>query len=93
MNETPALIIISLLALMLLILLRHGFILARIARSLEQPSIKSNRAPTVETAGRTPQSDFDRFLVEDPSRQQLAKKEQAAAYRAWRKQNGLTWNA
>ena len=100
MNETHALIIVSLLAVILLILLWHGFILARIARSLEQPAEKSKRAATDETAARTresipptPQSDFDRFLVEDPARQQLSKKEQAAAYRAWRKQNGLTWNA
>ena len=102
MNETLALIIVSLLTLIVIILLWHGVILARVARSLEQPSSnKPKRSPVVEMpastpefspASSTPQTDFDRFLLEDPTRHQLAKKEQAAAYRAWRKQNGLTWN-
>lgn len=101
MNETLTLIIVSLLTLIVIILLWHGVILARLARILEQPSANPKRAPVVETPGSTtqsspsgsqPQTDFDRFLFEDPTRHQLAKKEQAAAYRAWRKQNGLTWN-
>jgi hypothetical protein len=50
-------------------------------------------APAVASPNSQARSDFDRFLAEDPSRQLLGKKEQAAAYRAWRKANGLTWNA
>jgi flagellar basal body-associated protein FliL len=100
MNDALALIIISLLVLIVVILLWHGAILARIARGIEQPSTKPKRAPVVEMPGSTsefslstPQTDFDRFLAEDPARHQLAKKEQAAAYRAWRKERGFTWNA
>jgi len=89
--------IISLLAIILVVLMGHGFLLGRIARALEKSSNKRNRVampdPTPEDAASTSISDFDRFLAEDPTRHQLAKNEQATAYRAWRKERGLTWNA
>jgi hypothetical protein len=40
----------------------------------------------------SPGGPFDRFLSEDPSRRNLAKKEQSIAYRKWRQQNGLNWS-
>lgn len=42
----------------------------------------------VEVAPGTP---FEEFLNEDPVRRSLSKKEQFAAYRDWRSQNGLNW--
>lgn len=102
MNETFAATIISLLALLAVILLWQSVVLVRIARSLDQPPTKTKHPEAIEASASpqqptpqnsTPQTDFDRFLLEDPGRLDLGKKEQAAAYRTWRKQNGLTWNA
>jgi len=96
MHEPLASIIISLLAIILIALLWHGFLLLRIARSLEQPVSKRILAAESEAPSTNPETPpvtaFDRFLAEDPARQQLGKKEQAAAYRVWRKEQGLTWN-
>jgi hypothetical protein len=36
---------------------------------------------------------FQEFLDEDPTRSELPKKEQFAAYRKWRKEKGLNWSA
>jgi len=97
MLESASSIIIALLAIILVVLVSHGFLLSRIARSLEKPPARQTRAAAAEPLqeNHTPAtlSDFDRFLAEDPARQQLSKKEQSAAYRAWRKEHGLTWNA
>jgi len=101
MNEPITLIMISLLALILIVLLWQGFVLVTIARRLDRPAAKSKRhdgseipasSPERTPAIIPPQTDFDRFLLEEPARQQLGKKEQAAAYRIWRKDQGLTWN-
>ncbi|MCX8496800.1 MAG: hypothetical protein ORN51_11515 [Akkermansiaceae bacterium] len=35
---------------------------------------------------------FEAFLSEDPSRRKLGKKEQFAAYRQWRQENGMNWS-
>jgi hypothetical protein len=35
---------------------------------------------------------FESFLNEDPSRKELSKKEQAAAYRRWRQEKGMNWS-
>ncbi len=37
--------------------------------------------------------DFERFLAEDTARRTMPKKEQFAAYRAWRKERGLSWGS
>jgi len=34
---------------------------------------------------------FEEFLAEDPSRAQLLKSEQSAAFRQWRQDRGFTW--
>lgn len=36
---------------------------------------------------------FDEFLEEEPSRRELPKKEQFAAFRKWRDEKGLNWKA
>ncbi|MFT3992008.1 MAG: hypothetical protein QM680_11415 [Luteolibacter sp.] len=35
---------------------------------------------------------FEEFLKEDPQRLLLSKSEQSAAYRRWRRENGMTWS-
>ena len=42
---------------------------------------------------RSSSGDFERFLLEDPARRALPKKEQFAAYRTWRKEKGLSWGS
>jgi len=37
--------------------------------------------------------DFERFLLDEPARRNLSKSEQFAAYRAWRKEKGLSWGS
>lgn len=39
-----------------------------------------------------PASPYLQFLRENPEMEKLPKSEAAAAYRAWRKQNGLNWS-
>jgi len=102
MNEPLAIAIVSLLALMWIALLWQGILLVTIAHRLDRLSSNLKRQDAVEILAAAPkpiranttlQTDFDRFLAEEPARQQLGKKEQSTAYRLWRKQNGLTWNA
>ena len=38
-----------------------------------------------------PGTAYDAFLAEDPSRRELPKAEQFAAYRKWRREKGLNW--
>lgn len=35
---------------------------------------------------------FEDFLNADPARKLLSKKEQSAAYRKWRRENGMNWS-
>lgn len=103
MNDLHFTILISLFAFCVLLLIILCLLLARVVRLLEGPAARKAvdvgtpdaPAPAAPAPVVSPQarSDFDRFLAEDPSRQLLGKNEQAAAYRAWRKANGLTWNA
>ncbi len=92
-----AITIIVLLCVALFLLLWILTVLSRISRQLAQSSAKPVRTATAASGSPpandpTPNSDFDRFIAEDPARLQLTKKEQAAAYRTWRKKQGLTWN-
>lgn len=70
------------------------------ARLADPPKDITSQVHAAQPAGKAPLSssatqggDYERFLAEDAKRLLLGKKEQAAAYRAWRKENGLTWNA
>lgn len=108
MNDLHFTILAALLVFCVVLLIIACLLLARAVRLLEGNPVRktpgagnSNAqtpvapAPAPATGAQSPQarSEFDRFLAEDPSRQLLGKNEQAAAYRAWRKANGLTWNA
>jgi len=44
-------------------------------------------------SSRSSVGDFERFMIEDPSRRAMPKKDQFAAYRAWRKERGLSWGS
>lgn len=50
------------------------------------------RAGSAEPAGSTAPNAFEDFLREDPARRRLPKREQFAAYRVWRQENGLNWS-
>jgi hypothetical protein len=83
---------LGLLALVLLMLLRIGSRLSRIEARLAA----KKTAETVEnppSAAETSRGGaFETFLEEDPTRRDLPKKEQFAAYRQWRHERGLNWS-
>ncbi len=58
-----------------------------VAEEKEEPAV-----PKKELR-RLARSEFEQFLEEDGKRRMLKKSEQAAAFREWRRQRGLTWNA
>jgi hypothetical protein len=107
MNDLHFTILAALLVFCVVLLIIACLLLARAVRLLEGPAVRKtldvgkSAAPvatasipaTLPQSSSQARSEFDRFLAEDPSRQLLGKNEQAAAYRAWRKANGLTWNA
>jgi hypothetical protein len=89
----------GLLLVLLLVALRISGRLGRIERLLAREATGEAESP-LEVVGRSdPQGseaqrqEFEEFLEEDKSRRKLPKKEQFAAYRAWRKQRGLTWGS
>ena len=71
----------------------------RIARRLREITIMLERPPRENLAATTPARPsgsesaglFAEFLREDPSREQMPKSEQSAAYRKWRREKGLNW--
>jgi hypothetical protein len=106
MNDLQFTILAALFAFCVLLLIIACLLLARAVRLLEGNPVRKSldvgtpdapvpvaAATVASSQSAQARSDFDRFLAEDPSRQLLGKNEQAAAYRAWRKANGLTWNA
>jgi hypothetical protein len=62
-------------------------LLGGVAEEKEEP------ATTKKDLRRIARSEFDQFLEEDGKRRMLKKSEQAAAFREWRRERGLTWNA
>ena len=93
---TMMLWIYSAVGLMVVLLLISVAILRRlrrIERSLSggaSQEISSDSAPSV--AETSPGGAFESFLNEDPSRRDLSKSEQFAAYRRWRQEKGLNWS-
>lgn len=90
-------IIIAILGILLVAQFVQGHQIRQIRRALHQSRPKHDRVdattPSCENSTLpAPQTDFEQFLAEDSTRLSLGKKEQAAAFRAWRKQRGLTWN-
>jgi hypothetical protein len=68
--------------------------LARIERLLARRSSNAGASHVkvgAKASSRSAAGDFERFILEDPARRTMSKKEQFAAYRAWRKEKGLSW--
>lgn len=90
----------GLLLVLILVVLRISGRMERIEQLLEDRPAGSP-APSLELVGRSDpaqgteaqRKEFEEFLAEDESRRELPKKEQFAAYRAWRKDRGLTWGS
>ena len=68
----------------------QGARMRRIERDLEM--IMTGNASSAPP-GLSGPSDFERWLMDDAARRSMPKKEQFAAYRRWRAEQGLTWNA
>jgi hypothetical protein len=100
MLENPLLIpgllgvLVVLQLLVLVALSRLSGRVSRLARSNPAPSSPDGRgtAPAKEAAGESGKW-FERFLEEDPARRDLPKKEQFAAFRRWRDEQGLNWKS
>jgi hypothetical protein len=88
----------------LLVLMVMLVVLASLARTVMRMEGKMGQQQVKSTAPSTPEesmalrkmehgADFVTFLVEDPERRKLPKREQFASYREWRKAKGLSWPA
>ena len=66
--------------------------LKRIESRLAQGKKKERADAKPQEAGADGVKHFEKFLADDPSRRDLPKKEQFAAFRKWRQENGLTWD-
>lgn len=71
--------------------------LSRIEQQLGKVASGSGGSGRAEATGKADDHEqyliFQKFLDEDPARNGLAKKEQFAEFRKWRKEKGLNWNA
>ena len=79
-------LLVCLLALGLAIFRR----LSRIERRLAGET--THREDGVVAAEIQPGGAFEAFLNDDPSRRELPKREQFAAYRQWRHERGMNWS-
>ena len=84
---------VGLLTLVVAILLGISRRLWRMERMLGEESTRREDAdpgplPAETSAGGA----FETFLSEDPEHRKLPKREQFAAYRRWRQENGLNWS-
>ncbi len=98
-TETSATVMIllascaGLLLLVLLLILRLFKRLSRIESLISRNNGRAEspeQAPSV--AETSPGGAFEEFLGEDPSRRDLTKGEQFAAYRQWRHEKGMNWS-
>lgn len=104
--ETPMTLVIllyccfGLLITLLILVLRISGKLNRLESLISQSKSRSGVAatpaessPAAPSAAETsPGGAFEAFLAEDPSRRELSKSEQFAAYRQWRQEKGLNWS-
>ncbi len=82
----------GLLVLLVMVVLGIARSLGRIQQNLMDANLQApDRPPITPAAAATNRKAFETFLEEDPARRKLAKREQFAAYRQWRKENGLNW--
>ncbi|WAC19249.1 hypothetical protein OVA24_18650 [Luteolibacter sp. SL250] len=86
----------GILFLILIGVMVMGSRLARIERLLAVQSENSREQATQRRTGEVIETRsgtaFDKFLDEEPSRKLLSKKEQSAAYRKWRQEQGMNWS-
>ena len=66
--------------------------LSRVERRLIEDSGRQEAAEVAAAAEIQPGGTFETFLNEEPSRRELPKREQFAAYRQWRHERGLNWS-
>jgi len=99
-NQTVLYLLIACTGLVLvtfLLIFRVSMRLGRIERLLtgnnkaQADRTEGEEAPPA-TAETSPGGAFEAFLGEDPSRRELTKNEQFAAYRQWRHENGMNWS-
>jgi hypothetical protein len=84
---------VALVALTLLLVCRVLAKISRMERSLARAEDLPDVPPASISAGESSSGGaFEWFLEEDPSRRNLAKREQFAAYRQWRQEKGLNWS-
>jgi len=92
---SPEVILLSLALILLLILLTVALgirrALARVEFRLHQQAERKEGAAHVAEA-EAKESAFQAFLAEEPQRLGLPKSEQFAAFREWRRQNGMNWS-
>jgi hypothetical protein len=55
----------------------------------EEPAVRD--LGELKQAERVRNRHFEEFLAEDPSREEMSKSEQSAAFRQWRQDRGFTW--
>lgn len=99
-ESSSSIIVVLLIIIAGLLVVIAGLLMAVLRRLSAKPGAKAEDltvAPSRELeqfAGGPPaEGAFECFLNEDPNRRLLPKKEQAAAYRNWRKEKGLNWSA
>jgi len=84
--------VVFLQLLLLIAVLRLSGRVSRLFRLIAEPapSVSPELADRKEATGEQKKW-FAEFLEEDPSRRDLPKKEQFAAFRQWREERGLNW--
>lgn len=101
-DSSIASLVVILLPLVLLIcfitlvlVLRMSSRLRRLEALLagQQMQERETAIPKRSESQKKEESDFDKFIAEDGTRRLLSKREQAAAFREWRRQRGITWGA
>lgn len=101
MPDTDQTTAIVLLAICLVLGLLTVALIVRISSRLSALERRlGGQSITPEATGETPSiaetsagGAFELFLSEDPSRRELSKGEQFAAYRKWRQDKGMNWAA
>lgn len=85
---------VGLLVLVVAILLGISRRLMRIERMHSEESARREDADAGPLPSETASGGaFETFLSEDPERRNIPKREQFAAYRRWRQENGLNWSS
>ena len=91
---TVLILLWSAVALLVCLLALGMLIFRRLSRIERRMAENSGRREGTEVAAAEiqPGGAFETFLNEDPSRRELPKREQFAAYRQWRQERGMNWS-